>query len=94
MGAQHDLLAGVLRRAGAGGLPRVVDENLFRALPHLLAVEGAPLQAGEGRREEVQDLGFVEGYARYLEERGRKEEALLERFAEVLAEVEGEALTA
>lgn len=36
----------------------------------------------------------MEGYARYLEERGRKEEALLERFAEVLAEVEGEALTA
>lgn len=80
---------------GGGGeaFPQV-KENLFRALPHLLAVEGAPLQAGEGRREEVQDLGFVEGYARYLEERGRKEEALLERFAEVLAEVEGEALTA
>ncbi|WP_278359183.1 metallophosphoesterase family protein [Thermus thermophilus] len=85
---------GYLRLVVEGRLSPQVKENLFRALPHLLAVEGAPLQAGEGRREEVQDLGFVEGYARYLEERGRKEEALLERFAEVLAEVEGEALTA
>ena len=85
---------GYLRLVVEGRLSPQVKENLFRALPHLLAVEGAPLQAGEGRREEVQDLGFVEGYARYLEERGRKEEALLERFAEVLAEVEGDALTA
>ncbi|GAB5602088.1 exonuclease SbcCD subunit D [Thermus sp. FJN-A] len=82
---------GYLRLVVEGRLSPAVKERLFRDLPHLLAVEAAGVEV-EGKGEAGEELGFVEAYGRYLEEKGRKEEALLERFAQVLKEVELEAL--
>lgn len=82
---------GYLRVVVEGRLSPAVKERLFQALPHLLAVE----TAGEGIVEPppgLPELGFLEAYRRYLEERGFEEEALLAYFDQVLKEVELEAL--
>ncbi|BDG16651.1 nuclease SbcCD subunit D [Thermus brockianus] len=83
---------GYVRLVLEGRVSPAVKERLFQALPNLLAVESAlalpeELQ-GQGRAE----LGLLEAYARYLEERGRKEEALVQGLKQVLMEVELEAL--
>ncbi|MFX9657273.1 hypothetical protein ABTO76_19755, partial [Acinetobacter baumannii] len=51
---------------------------------------GGPEDGGDGTL--APELGLVEAYDRYLKERGREEEGLLERFNQVLKEVELEAL--
>ena len=82
---------GYLRLVVEGRLSPAEKERLYRALPHLLAVEGAgdlPPPSPGGA-----EVGLKEAYARYLGERGEKE-ALLERFEEVLKEVESETLAA
>lgn len=83
---------GYLRVVVEGRLSPAVKERLFQELPHLLAVEtaGGPEEGGKGTL--APELGLVEAYDRYLKERGREEEGLLERFNQVLKEVEGEAL--
>lgn len=90
--AEMERFPGYLRLVVEGRLSPEERERLFRALPHLLAVEAAgAVEAGEGEARGAH-LGFKEAYARYLETRGRKEEALLERFVQVLEEVELAAL--
>ncbi|MGC8875595.1 exonuclease SbcCD subunit D [Thermus sp.] len=84
---------GYLRLLVEGRLSPAEKERFYRALPHLLALE-ALSEGAEARGEEGPELGLVEAYGRYLEERNRKEEALLARFGEVLREVEREALEA
>nr|WP_279231068.1 exonuclease SbcCD subunit D [Thermus altitudinis] len=82
---------GYLRLVVEGRLSPAVKERLFQGLPHLLAVETlGGLEDGE--MGSAPELGLVEAYERYLRERGRQEEALLERFGQVLKEVELEAL--
>ncbi|TBH21672.1 metallophosphoesterase family protein [Thermus thermamylovorans] len=83
---------GHLRLVVEGRLSPAVKERLFQALPRLLAVETGGALAEEGGGALPEGLGFVEAYGRYLEERGRREEALLERFAQLLKEVELAAL--
>ncbi|WP_114312703.1 metallophosphoesterase family protein [Thermus caldifontis] len=82
---------GYLRLVVEGRLSPAVKERLFQGLPHLLAVETAGVWE-EGGGALGPELGLVEAYQRYLKERGRQEEALLERFGQVLKEVELEAL--
>ncbi len=48
----------------------------------------------EERAEDGAELGFVEAYGRYLEEKGQREEALPGLLERVLREVEREALEA
>lgn len=74
-----------------GRLSPAEKERFYQALPHLLALEALSESPGGGG-EAGPELGLVEAYGRYLEERNRKEEALLARFGEVLREVEREAL--
>ena len=82
---------GYLRLVVEGRLSPAVKERLFQGLPHLLAVETlGGLEDGE--MGSAPELGLVEAYERYLRERGRQEEALLERFGQVLKEVELAAL--
>ncbi|MDM7324031.1 MAG: exonuclease SbcCD subunit D, partial [Thermus sp.] len=83
---------GYLRLVVEGRLSPVVRERLFRVLPHLLAVESGGDTVPPPPPNPILDL--VEAYGRYLEERGRGEGGLLERFGEVLREVELEALAA
>ncbi|WP_353511853.1 exonuclease SbcCD subunit D [Thermus sp. LT1-2-5] len=83
---------GYLRLVVEGRLSPVVKERLFQALPNLLAVEGAGALPGEFQEEGGAELGLLEAYARYLEEKGRKEEGLLQGLKQVLTEVELEAL--
>jgi exonuclease SbcD len=82
---------GYLRLVVEGRLSAAEKERLYRALPHLLAIEGAgdlpPPPPGGAH------LSLKEAYARYLGEREEKE-ALLERFEEALKEVESETLAA
>jgi exonuclease SbcD len=84
---------GYLRLVVEGRLSAAEKERFYRALPHLLAIEGAEDLSPNGGNGGVSELGFVEAYARYLGERDEKE-ALLERFAEALKEVESETLAA
>ncbi|MEZ0348810.1 MAG: exonuclease SbcCD subunit D [Thermus sp.] len=83
---------GYLRLVVEGRLSPVVKERLFQALPNLLAVEGAGVSPEEIQGEGGAELGLLEAYARYLEEKGRKEEGLLQGLKQVLTEVELEAL--
>jgi len=92
--SEMERFPGYLRLVVEGRLSPQEKERLYQALPRLLAIEAAgevPPPDGNGPGPE---LGFVEAYAWYLEEKGRKEEALLMRFAQVLEEVEDEALKA
>ena len=89
--AELERFPGYLRLVVEGRLSPAVKERLFQGLPHLLAVETlGGLEDGE--MGSAPELGLVEAYERYLRERGRQEEALLERFGQVLKEVELEAL--
>ncbi|MGQ9691885.1 MAG: metallophosphoesterase family protein [Thermaceae bacterium] len=94
-----DAKDGELRRFGGyirllveGDLPPVLQERLYRELPGLLDIQ--PVQSPqEGASEApVEEMGdVVEAYGRYLEERGRLKPELLDRFRQVLMEVEGAA---
>ncbi len=82
---------GYLKVVVEGRLSPAVKERLFQGLPRLLALETAGVLEEEGGALGP-ELGLVEAYERYLKERGREEEGLLERFGQVLKEVELEAL--
>lgn len=84
---------GYLRVVVEGRLSPAVKERLFQTLPRLLAVETTGMLEAESKEGWGAELGLVEAYGRYLEERGRQEEGLRERFDQVLKEVELETLT-
>ncbi|WP_234553337.1 metallophosphoesterase family protein [Thermus caliditerrae] len=90
--AEVEGFPGYLRLVVEGRLAPVVKERLFASLPRLLSVETSGVLVEEGGEGQTEEAGFVEAYGKYLEERGRKEEALVERFTQVLEEVEHEAL--
>ncbi|GGM91216.1 nuclease SbcCD subunit D [Thermus composti] len=83
---------GYLRLVVEGGLSPSVKEGLYRALPHLLAVEAAGVAPREAQEEGAVPPSLAEAYRDYLRAEGREEEALWERFVQVLREVELEAL--
>uniref|UniRef100_A0A7C2FUG2 Nuclease SbcCD subunit D n=1 Tax=Thermus islandicus TaxID=540988 RepID=A0A7C2FUG2_9DEIN len=89
--AEMERFPGYLRLVVEGRLSPAEKEGFYRALPHLLALEAASELAMEERAEGGAELGFVEAYGRYLEEKGRREEALLGLLERVLREVELEA---
>ncbi len=83
---------GYLRLVVEGRLSPEQKDRLFRHLPHLLAVEAAGALPVVEAGERGPELSLLEAYGRYLKERGREEEALLERLEAVLREVELETL--
>ncbi len=83
---------GYVRLVIEGRLSPAVKERLFQALPNLLAVETAGALSEEVQGQGGAELGLLEAYARYLEEKGRKEEALVGGLKQVLMEVELAAL--
>lgn len=90
--AELERFPGYLRLVVEGRLGPEEKERLYRHLPHLLAVETAGALLEEEGEERGPELSLLEAYGRYLKERGREEEALLERLAQVLREVELETL--
>ncbi len=78
---------GYIRLLVEGYLAPEVKERLYQELPGLLDIQPLQTKGLEAPVEVLEDE--VEAYRRYLQEAGREKEALLERFRQVLMEVEG-----
>lgn len=81
---------GYIRLLVEGYLAPEVKDRLYREIPGLLEVHSIRPPDPQAPLEGMEDE--VEAYRRYLKELGREKDALLERFRQVLMEVEGAAL--